>query len=78
MLYEVITILAKIMSTRCFAMVAHNFKGTDDSAASAVASARLGAVLVVCLILAQPTLAADTSGLAYVTNCSDNTVSSYA
>ncbi len=58
-------------------MVAHNFKGTDDSAASAVASARLGAVLVVCLILAQPTLAADTSGLAYVTNCSDNTVSSY-
>jgi 6-phosphogluconolactonase (cycloisomerase 2 family) len=58
-------------------MVALNFKGTVDGAASAVAPIRSGWVLVVGLILAQSTFAADTSGLAYVTNCSDNTVSSY-
>lgn len=69
--------LEKIMSTRCFAMVAHNSKGTVNGAASAVAPARLGIMLLAGLILAQPTSAADTSGLAYVTNCSNNTVSSY-
>jgi 6-phosphogluconolactonase (cycloisomerase 2 family)/Mg-chelatase subunit ChlD len=68
------SILGKIMTTRCFAMVAHNYKGTVDGA---VSFPHLGLLLLVGLILAQPTSAADTSGLAYVTNCSDNTLSSY-
>jgi 6-phosphogluconolactonase (cycloisomerase 2 family)/Mg-chelatase subunit ChlD len=65
------------MSTRCFAMVAYHFKGTVDGAASTVAPAYFGLVWLVSLMLTQPTSAADTSGLAYVTNCSANTLSSY-
>jgi 6-phosphogluconolactonase (cycloisomerase 2 family)/Mg-chelatase subunit ChlD len=61
-----------------FAMVARSFNGTViGSAASALIPVQLGIVFVVGLILASPISAADTTGLAYVTNCSDNTVSSY-
>ncbi len=50
---------------------------TADSSTSARMPVRTGTAFLLVLVLARPTFATDLAGLAYVTNCNDNTVSSY-
>ncbi len=57
-------------------MVAHICKGAAG-AASTLIPVRVGVAFVLGLILVHPVLAADAAGLAYVSNCSNDTVSSY-
>ncbi len=58
-------------------MVARSCNGTADGTASALTPFHMGAAFLLILILARPVAIADAAGLAYVTNCSNDTVSSY-
>ena len=50
---------------------------TADGATCAPMPVRTATAFLLVLVLVHPTFATDLAGLAYVTNCNDNTVSSY-
>ncbi len=58
-------------------MVAHTCKGPAAGAASAIIPPYVGVALVLSLTLVDATSAANLADLAYVTNCSNDSVSSY-